>query len=255
MRMQKDDVALSVSATCPREYACRMLLPFFFLCVRQRGPRKVSFATSVVIILLELFGRSLPRKRGVVVINNLVGRDTCIRQQQRPKLNAFSFVLFTTTTNYVSFFAGNYLVVACRQQVAHDPEPVVVCRQLVAHDSGRVVVCWQLVAHDSGTVVVCRQLVAQDSEPVVVCRQLVAQDSGTVVVCWQLVAQDSEPRVVYWQLVAQDSEPVVVCWQLVAQDSEPRVVWQTTTNYRSCTGCYILRVVPAFISDKPQPFT
>ena len=67
--------------------------------VRQRGPRKVSFATSVVIILLELFGRSLPRKRGVVVINNLVRRDTCIRQQQRPKLNAFSFVLFKTKTN------------------------------------------------------------------------------------------------------------------------------------------------------------
>ena len=119
------------------------------------------------------------------------------------------YVQLCLTTNWLVGLAGNYLVVACRQLVAHDPEPVVVCRQLVAHDSGRVVVCWQLVAHDSGTVVVYRQLVAQDSGTVVVCRQL----------------------------VAQDSEPVVVCWQLVAQDSEPRVVWQSTTNYRSCTGC------------------
>ena len=153
-----------------------------------------------------------------------------IKQNTR-KRNLSHPVQLCLTTNQLVGLAGNYLVVACVQLVAHDSEPVVVCRQLVAQDSGRVVACWQLVAHDSGTVVVYRQLVAQDSEPIVVCRQLVAQDSeprvvrrqlvaqdsGRVVVCWQLVAQDSGTVVVYRQLVAQDSRTVVVCRQLVAR--------------------------------------
>ena len=52
-----------------------------------------SFATSVVIFFLELLGGSLPCKRGPAVID-LVGRDTCTRQQERPKLSALYFLLF-----------------------------------------------------------------------------------------------------------------------------------------------------------------
>ena len=40
MRMQKDDVALSVSATCPREYACWMFFSFFFCVFGNAGPEK-----------------------------------------------------------------------------------------------------------------------------------------------------------------------------------------------------------------------
>ena len=40
MRMQKDDVALSVSATCPREYACLMFFSFFFCVFGNAGPEK-----------------------------------------------------------------------------------------------------------------------------------------------------------------------------------------------------------------------
>ena len=56
-----------------------------------------SFATGVVIVCVELLGGSLPRKRGPAVID-LVGRDTCTRQQQRPKLRALYFLPIPTDT-------------------------------------------------------------------------------------------------------------------------------------------------------------
>ena len=53
----------------------------------------------------------------------------------------------------------------------------------------------------------------------------------------QLVAHDSQQIVVWKQLVVHDSEQIVVWKQLVAHDSGQIVVCQTTTNYRSHTGC------------------
>ncbi|CAM9998043.1 unnamed protein product, partial [Ectocarpus sp. 12 AP-2014] len=70
-------------------------------------------------------------------------------------------------------------------------------------------VCRQLGAHDSGRARDCRQLGAHPPGRVVVCRQLGAHDSGGVGVCRQ-----------------QGARPLGTV-----------VVWQTTTNQSSCTGC------------------
>lgn len=59
-----------------------------------------------------------------------------------------------------------------------------------------------------------------------------------LVVVWkQLVAHNSGGTVVWKQLVAHDSGGIAVWKQLVTHDSEHEVVCQTTTDYRSRTGC------------------